>query len=513
MNKKVILKPALTLIMTISFAILLYAANTTTGHKHLDTPSCVSQEASHPIDVSSTALQEASPKPKSMESYQDFTYAAKVAMPAVVHIKSIREAKTIKNRAPRNSLEQFFKDFFGNEFQFMPYNKPSMESSGSGVIYTSDGYIITNNHVVQDGDSIEVTLYDKRAYPAKLVGSDQNFDLAVLKIEEKDLPYLTLGNSNNIEVGQWVLAIGNPLGLTSTVTQGIVSAKFRDLNLSGISDNLYDKEAHQSFIQVDAAINCGNSGGALVNLKGELIGINTYLASLGGNSFIGYGFAIPSCLVKKVSDDLIKYGIVQRVILGLSTRDVDAKLAKKYQLKQVRGVYIHHIKPDSPCVNLLKEEDIIIGINNKPVQKASEFHEFISCCKPGDKLLFNVWRKGKESAVTLELKKEGGFVPFVQKNGSILVEGAVFQNIDPAIKAKFNLTAGVYVKDIQAGKFRNAGLKRGDILVSMDKKAIKDTEALVDILYKVKGPVLLGVLSPNGKGLHYLAIDFGENTN
>jgi len=435
----------------------------------------------------------------------DFTYAAKIATQTVVHIKATQKSKIIQQDF-NHPLEQLFKEFFGEGFHMNPreYQKPAQESSGSGVLYTPNGYIITNNHVIEGADSIQITLNDNRCFDAKIIGTDPAVDLAVLKIEATHLPYLQVGNSDTIEVGEWVLAVGNPFNLNSTVTKGIVSAKSRTLG------NREDKKLSiQSFIQTDAAINPGNSGGALVNLHGELIGINTAIYAARSSAFIGYGFAIPASLVKKVAEDLIQYGCVQRVVLGIKIINVTAALIKekKLNLTKIEGVYVDSIQPTSPYVKLLTTGDVIIAINDKKVNQMSELQEIIACHKPGDKIMIKLYRNGKEKVVEVVLQKEPDAILIIEKNGSIQVEGAIFQELSPKVKAQLKLKEGVLVAEVLKGKFQTAGLKRGYILVSFDKQPIHNIPELTNIIRNTKGPVLLGIVTFNGGPIQYLAVD------
>ncbi|ROT46951.1 Do family serine endopeptidase [Candidatus Cardinium hertigii] len=438
----------------------------------------------------------------------DLTYAAKLATPAVVHIQARQNAK--KQRWT-NPLDQILKDFFGEGFPINPrereYEKPAQFVSGSGVIYTNNGYIITNNHVIEGADLIEVTLNDNRYYVAKLIGGDPLTDLALLKIEEKNLPVLKIGSSDNLEVGEWVLAVGNPFNLNSTVTKGIVSAKSRgDLAIGGANKKL----GIQSFIQTDAVINQGNSGGALVNLYGELVGINTAILFSITPTFIGYGFAIPSSLVKKVANDLIQYGVVQRALLGVSIDAVTPELVKKLGLKRIGGVYIVDIQENSPCVHLFQKEDVITHINGRKVDKVGELQEIIACSKPGDRVNITLYRKGKEKTIEVVLEKEPDAIKIVQKDNSLQVEGATFQDIDPKTKAKFNITYGVLIKEVAKGKFQSIGLKKDCILLTFDRQPVNSILELSKMIRHTKGPVLLGIMESNKGPVRYFGIDLYE---
>ncbi|MBX9890665.1 MAG: trypsin-like peptidase domain-containing protein [Amoebophilaceae bacterium] len=522
-NKKAyILSTAILLAAALSFLHKEQLSKETpsTGKVHLvsgstkplvETPT--SSDPVHPLTDFKPPLKEQAvapeDQPRRAPNLPDFTYAARIATPAVVHIKSIQNAKIVQ-QSFNHPLDQLFKEFFGEGFRVKPreYKKPAREGSGSGVLYTHNGYIITNNHVIEGADSITVTLNDNRCYEAKIVGTDPAIDLAVLKIEETKLPYLKLGNSDTLEIGEWVLAVGNPFNLTSTVTKGIVSAKSRSLN--GPEEG---KVSIQSFIQTDAAINPGNSGGALVNLYGELIGINTAIYTSQTPTFVGYSFAIPSSLVKKAVSDIIQYGSVQRVLLGITISNINAELAKKLNLKKVSGVYIHTVDPKSPCIKLLQKEDVIIAINDHAINdhainNMADLQEVIGCCNPGDKIAITLYRQGKEKVIEVVLPKQPDAVSIIEKQGAIQVEGAVFENIDAKTKEKLKRTEGVWIKEVAKGKFQAAGLKKGEILVSFDKQPIYNTSALAKMIRDIKGPALLGVVGTTGGPIRYLAVDF-----
>ena len=299
-----------------------------------------------------------------------FIHAAKTATPAVVHITAKYEAKIVRGAISNSPLERLFKEFFGEEFELGPkeYKSQPGIGLGSGVIIAENGYIVTNNHVVEGADQIEVTLDDNRRYTAQIIGTDPDTDLALLKVEEKGLSYLKFGNSDSLQIGEWVLAVGNPFNLTSTVTKGIVSAKARraDLYKTGSSVKI------ESFIQTDAAVNKGNSGGALVNLKGELVGINTAISTPTG-AFAGYSFAIPSAIVERVMYDLRKYGTVQRAVLGIFMQEVNADLAVEKKLKRFDGVYVDRFTENSAAAEAgLKKGDIIVAINGNRVKNVPQ---------------------------------------------------------------------------------------------------------------------------------------------
>ncbi len=331
-------------------------------------------------------------KPGSAAAPFDFTQAAAVAMPAVVHIKAIAKPATAKNNLSDNP----FRFFFDDDFLF---GQPGPQSgTGSGVIYSSDGYIITNNHVVEMADELEVTLYDNRTFEAKIIGTDKKTDLAIIKIEASNLPTLQLANSDEAKVGEWVLAVGNPFDLTSTVTAGIISAKGRNIRL------LESRDAIESFIQTDAAVNPGNSGGALVDAQGRLLGINTAIASRNG-SFQGYSFAIPINLATRIVDDIIEYGSYQRPLLGVNISELDSDAAKEMGLAISQGVLIESLVDGGSAQYAgLQPKDVIVGVNGRDIKTVPELQEAVGRAKVGDVLNIRVNRKGDVQNIPVRLK-------------------------------------------------------------------------------------------------------------
>ncbi len=327
----------------------------------------------------------------------DFTKAAEKSMPAVVHIKASESREAAASRQRREQENDPIRRFFGGDF----FNDQQRSGSGSGVIYTSDGYILTNNHVVEFADEFEVTLHDNREFKARVVGKDANTDMAVLKIDAENLPAIELGNSDDVQVGQWALAVGNPFDLASTVTAGIISAKSRDINI------IKGKAAQspiESFLQTDAAVNPGNSGGALVDMDGELIGINSAIATPTG-VFAGYAFAIPVNLVKRIADDLIKYGEYRRGYLGVDIAPMDSKLADRLQIPYNQGVAVVNVYADgSAAIAGVQAKDVITKVNGRNVTTTSELLELIARSKAGENVLLNVLRDGKPKEISVKLK-------------------------------------------------------------------------------------------------------------
>jgi Do/DeqQ family serine protease len=426
----------------------------------------------------------------------NFIYASNIVRPTVVHIKG--------GGNPHQN-DPFFKFFFddpngmGDGFRDMG----PKQSSGSGVIISPDGYIVTNNHVIDNASKIEVVLDDKRTYEAKLIGKDPETDLALLKIEEKNLPFVKYGNSEKVKVGEWVLACGNPFDLTSTITAGIVSAKGRNINLlRGRGGNNY---AIESFIQTDAAVNPGNSGGALVNLRGELVGINTAIASTTG-AYAGYSFAVPVTLVKKVMDDLLNYGEVQRALLGVMIQDVTAELAKEKNLKDIKGVYVSDVGETGAAKDAgLLKGDVILKIDEIAVNSASELQETVAQHRPGEKIKVTYLREGKEYAKTVTLKnKRGSFAVVKQASAQINDDlGAEFSEPTKAEKEKLKIDSGVKIAKILDGKLKDAGVKAGYIIQKIDKVDIKSADDIAKALMDKNGGILIEGVYPDGKKAYY----------
>lgn len=416
----------------------------------------------------------------------DFTAASEKVTPAVVHIIS-----TIQTTSGDEEYNPF--DFFN-----MP-NPGPQQGSGSGVIISDDGYIATNNHVVDGATSIQVVLNDKRSYQARLIGTDPQTDLALLKIEEEGLPFIRFGNSDNIKVGQWVLAVGNPFNLTSTVTAGIVSAKGRNINLLRTRDNQY---AIENFIQTDAAVNPGNSGGALVDLNGSLIGINTAIATQTG-SFSGYSFAVPVSIVKKVMDDLLKYGVVQRGFLGVSIQDVDAKLADEKGIKKIEGVYVAAISEDGAAQKAgIKEGDVIIKVNGKEVNSSSALQEEVSRYYPGDEIEVTIRRKGDEKTVKAKLKNMEGkaeLMKAVEQKTRFEVAGAEFRNTSREERLDLKISSGVVVAKVTGGAFKDAGIPEGFVITHIDKRRVHSAQEVSNMLKSKKGAILVEGVDSDGK--------------
>jgi periplasmic serine protease, Do/DeqQ family len=435
----------------------------------------------------------------------DFTVAAELSIHAVVHVKTKVPMKTQQFGGFQN--DPFFDYFFGRPQQSPRSRKdedtPMQEGVGSGVIITNDGYIVTNNHVVDGSSDIEVTLNDKRTFKAKLIGADPNTDIALIKIDAKDLPVIAFGNSDSLKVGEWVLAVGNPFNLTSTVTAGIVSAKARNINI------INTKMKIESFIQTDAAVNPGNSGGALVNTRGELVGINAAIASQTG-SYAGYAFAVPVSIVQKVVSDIRQYGVVQRALLGVEIRDIDSQLAKDKKLKTLEGVYVDKVGDQSAAKSSgVKKGDVINNINGISVKSSAELQEQIGRYRPGDKITITVVRGDSEEKLKVELKNSQGNYSVVSSQDSKEVLGATFKEIDLKTKEKLQLDYGVEIKSLSKGKLADQGLKPGFIILKINNQSVRtadDVQSAFDDAVnngeQEKALFIAGVY-PNGKVTYY----------
>lgn len=411
----------------------------------------------------------------------DFTATAEKVTPAVVYIRSTQEAGRQEESTQGSDP---FRDFFGGPRM---QQGPS-QASGSGVIVNEDGYIVTNNHVVKDADILEVTLADNRTYKAEVIGTDPDTDLALIKVNEKGLPHLSFVDSDQSKVGEWVLAVGNPFNLNSTVTAGIISAKGRNINILN-NNTQQGNTAIESFIQTDAAINPGNSGGALVNLNGGLLGINTAIASPTG-SYSGYGFAVPSNIVSKIVEDLIKFGAVQRGWLGVSIGSVNSQLVKEQNLKVNEGAYVSGFAEKSSAkIAGLKEGDVIVKIDNAPIKTNSALIEYIGRHRPGDQVNILVNRDGKELTFPVTLKNRDGetvAVKAAEKDGYAAL-GLVVENVDPKVLKGLDLTSGVQVKSLGNGKLaKYTDMREGFIITKVNDEPVNSVKDFNELLKKKK---------------------------
>ena len=423
----------------------------------------------------------------SEQQLPDLTFAAEKSIHAVVHIatKSVRTGQW-------SSGNPLLDEFFGLQRQ-----QPQVRQGfGSGVIMSKDGYIITNNHVIEDAQEIKVILNDKREFDARLVGTDPSTDIALLKVDAEDLPYLTYGNSDNLKLGEWVLAVGNPFNLTSTVTAGIISSQGRNL---GINQDQYRIE---SFIQTDAAVNPGNSGGALVNQQGNLVGINTAIASRTG-SYSGYSFAVPVSIVKKVVKDLMEFGEVQRALLGVNIGDVDAEIAEKLNLDKVEGVYIGGVVENGAANEAgIKEKDVIISVDGDKVKTAAELQEKVSQYRPGDNVNIVVIRDNEKKQFTVTLRNKHGDTEIVRDNVTVL--GAEFEAVSNSVKEDLGIRNGIMITNLEKGKLKDAGLKKGFIITSVNKKPIYEASDFKREVGNARGGILVEGVYPNGESAYYV---------
>jgi len=446
-----------------------------------------------------------------------FVEVSKVVTPTVVSI-----TVTSKSKGQSDRFHEFFR-FFGPDFKF-PEPEPQM-GAGSGVIVHPDGYIITNNHVVDgaDEDGIEVVLNDKRRFKAKVIGTDPSTDLAVIKIDGKDLPTVSLGNSDELEVGEWVIAVGNPLGLQSTVTAGIISA----IGRSGIGV-IRDSYGIENFIQTDAAINPGNSGGPLVNLDAEVIGINTAIATTNAR-YQGYGFAIPINLAKSVAEDLIKYGKIRRGYIGVQIQSIDATMAKALGLEKTQGVLVQGLVADGAAKDAgVKEGDVILSVDGKEVNAANELQSYIARKHPGDVVLLRIFRDGKiiEKKVTLRARSDDDIAVRASERRSEEKDteaeptatvsfdklGMTVRSLTPEQKKQYEVDNGVLVTDVKSlSEAANRNLGKNDVILEADRKVVNSTKELKDIIEKKKpgDSVLLRVKKPNGQ-TSFLAVQIPQ---
>lgn len=439
----------------------------------------------------------------------DLTYAAEKALPSVVHIKYVQNSKIKTVEVESDPFSDFFSDPFGGFFgrgnggrQKRQVQTPRRTATGSGVIISKDGYIVTNNHVVEGADELTVTLNDNSEYSARIIGNDKTTDLALLKIDGNNLPAISIASSDNIRIGEWVLAVGNPLGLNNTVTAGIVSAKARSLGANGV----------ESFIQTDAAINQGNSGGALVNARGQLIGINAMLYSQTG-SYSGYGFAIPTTIMNKVVDDLKKYGTVQRAMIGIQGGDVkkyvdsQKEQGKEVDLGTMEGIYVSKVVDGGAAADAgIEDGDVIVAVDGHKVTNMAELQEIIARKRPGDKVSLTYLHEKKKHTETVTLKNEQGNTN-VMKHADLDVLGANFREITDAQKKQLSINVGIEVIKVNNGKMKDAGISRGFIIQKVNDVQIKTIDDMQNVVKEASTsnePVLyIQGIYPTGKKAYF----------
>ncbi|TAJ12715.1 Do family serine endopeptidase [Marinilabiliaceae bacterium JC017] len=421
----------------------------------------------------------------------DLTVAAQHSVHAVVHVKTMSRGTDYYSGNP---LYEFF---FGPRGMQQP--QPVM-GSGSGVIITTDGYIVTNNHVIDNAQEIEVVLNDKRSFSAKLVGTDPATDIALLKIDEEKLPYLTYGDSDDLKVGEWVLAVGNPFNLTSTVTAGIVSAKARSINILA---NRNQPMGIESFIQTDAAVNPGNSGGALVNQKGQLVGINTAIASRTG-SFSGYSFAVPVSIAKKVVADLMEFGEVQRGILGVQISDVNKEVVEKFDLDRIEGIFVIAVTEGGGAEAAgIKAGDVIMSVEGEVINSVPELQERISRRRPGDKVNLLIKRDGEKKPFVVTLRNIRGTTSLIKSDDLPRSLGAEIQEVSNEDKRRLQIRAGVQVVKLYNGKLKQAGIKEGYIVTKANRVPVTSVEDFKKVVSGVDEGLFLTGIYPNGRVAYY----------
>jgi len=453
----------------------------------------------------------------------DFTVAAESSINGVVSIKSFATPRaSVYNNSPYSFNDPLFEFFFGSpnpgngrrapRSQSNPESEQQQTGLGSGVIIASDGYIVTNNHVIANADRLEVTLNDGRTFNAEVIGADATTDLALLKVDATGLSTIPMGDSDALKVGEWVLAVGNPFGLTSTVTAGIVSAKARSISSAM---NTRQKMGIESYIQTDAALNPGNSGGALVNLKGELIGINTAIYSQTGN-YAGHSFAIPSAMVAKIASDLKQYGTVQRAILGITYTELDAKTAKEKGIDKVNtGILVMDVADRSAAKEAgIEPGDVIIAINGTPTHTSSQLYELMSRLSPGDTVSLSFVRNNKIMNATTTLYNDQGNTR-IRQASSVTQLGCAFKKLSDETKKQLKISYGVQVTGLRDGKFREAGIKDGFIILDINNARVNsadDVEKIFNSIIKsdeYDHVMFITGIYPTGRKMYY-AVDLAD---
>lgn len=414
----------------------------------------------------------------------NFIDAAKKSVGAVVHVKT---------QSMRESYNPIMEFFYGNNYR----QTQPVVGLGSGVIISDDGYIVTNNHVIDNSDQIFITLNDKREFEAKLIGADHSTDLALLKIDAKELAYIPWGNSDELQVGEWVLAVGNPFNLTSTVTAGIVSAKGKNIGI------IQDQYRLESFIQTDAAVNQGNSGGALVNTRGELVGINTAIISPSGG-YAGISFAVPVSIARKVVMDLIEFGSVQRAILGVSIQEITSDLAKEKDIDKIEGVYISEVRSGSGAKAAgIQAGDIVIAINGVKVNSPAELQEQVSRYRPNDKITVDVKRKDKTKQFEVTLRNLQGNTEVVQAGKFEPILGARFTEVTTNEKTELGIKNGVKIAELTDGKLKSEGVRTGFVITRINNQTVNSAADVERILKGITGGVYIEGVYPNGVVAYY----------
>lgn len=432
----------------------------------------------------------------------DFTEAAEASVNAVVHVKILQETRS----RSYDYSNPFYEFFFGPQLrQQQQQSEPQLKGSGSGVIISSDGYIVTNNHVIEEADKIEVVLNDRRTYTATLIGTDPTTDIALIKIDETGLSTLQMGNSDAVKVGEWVLAVGNPFNLTSTVTAGIVSAKSRQMGIINNSQNM----GIEAFIQTDAAVNPGNSGGALVNTRGELIGINTAIASTTG-AYSGYSFAVPSNIVQKVAADLKEYGEVQRALLGVTISNISPEIQKRLGLEKLEGACVMGVADGGAAKEAgILVDDVITAVDDEAVTTVPELQEKIGRKRPGESVKITLIRAGKTQQYNVTLRNIRGTTGVVTLEGDDKLLGATLENVSQEDLQQLRLRNGVRVTKLGDGKLKASGVREGFIITKANRIPVASVKDFEQIVATASEGLFLSGMYPNGKTAYY-AINLEE---
>lgn len=490
----------------VALAFAFLGGTSFAAYEHFSKPDTISNWVENNMPVVKARLEDKNVSGNVAMIPADFSFASQKATAAVVHIKStLKPERNVSQMQVPDELKEFFggRSPFGQDGPQGQGRGEKAQASGSGVIINPDGYIVTNNHVIQGAESLEVTLADKRVFKAKVIGSDPNTDIALIQIDAKNLPALSFGSSENVKVGQWVLAVGNPFNLTSTVTAGIVSAKGRSINI--LSEN--SKAPVESFIQTDAAVNPGNSGGALVDLNGNLIGINTAIASQTGQ-FAGYSFAVPSSIAHKVVEDISKFGSVQRGYLGVGISEVDGAKVKSYDLKVNEGVRVESFAEQSAAREAgLKIGDVITKIDGHLIESVPQLQESIAQHKPSDKVVVNVNREGVDKELTVTLKSNTGTLVAEKSAQTLDNLGIELQDLTTQQKRNWDVEQGVIVSQINAGKVRqNTDMQDGFVITKIDKTPVGNVQQAMKALEGKKGGVMIEGVYPGSQETQYYAI-------
>jgi serine protease Do len=479
MKTKIFLTAILVSIFSVSSTLFVYSRINSNEKQMLVSQKTSPDERTTPVILTSM---------RSPVGPVDLTYAAQQTVQAVVHVRV--RSTVMSDDESDNPLYQFF---YGNNGRPQPRK---VTGFGSGVIISPDGYIVTNNHVIDGADSIQVTLYNNKEYTAKVVGRDPDTDIALIKISSKDLPVIKFGDSDNLALGEWVLAVGNPFNLTSTVTAGIVSAKGRSLDLDG-------GYKIESFIQTDAALNMGNSGGALVNTKAELVGITSAIISPTG-TYSGNSFAVPSNIVRKVVGDLRQYGKVQRAMLGIKIQTVTSEIAEKEKLNNVSGAYIASVNPGGAAEEAgLKAKDVITKINDLDILTPSDLQASVSEHRPGEKIKITYFRNGRENTSTVELKNIAGTTAVVLESTDETVFGSKLLPLTSQEKEKYAIDSGAKVISVGEGKLKDLGIKKGTIISDVNGKKVNNASDIKEASSDGEYLTAIDGLQPDGTYFSY----------